>query len=53
MWDVLGKATGQPVWKLLRGRLERLLAYASSGELVAPRERAARCVALRDAGLEP
>ena len=51
VWDVLGKATGQPVWKLLGGRSERLLAYASSGELVAPRERAARCVALRDAGI--
>jgi D-galactarolactone cycloisomerase len=51
VWDVLGKAAGQPVWKLLGGRSERLLAYASSGELVEPQERAARCVALRDAGI--
>ena len=36
VWDLLGKATGQPVWKLLGGRSERLLAYASSGELVEP-----------------
>ncbi|RDI74620.1 L-alanine-DL-glutamate epimerase/enolase-related protein [Gaiella occulta] len=52
VWDVLGKATGQPVWKLLGGRSERLLAYASSGELVEPAERAARCVSLRDAGVK-
>jgi len=52
VWDLLGKATGQPVWKLLGGRSERLLAYASSGELVEPDERARRCVALRDAGVK-
>ena len=46
-----GKALGQPLWKLLGGRSERLLAYASSGELVAPEERAERCVALVEAGV--
>jgi len=51
VWDVVGKATGQPVWKLLGGRSDRLLAYVSSGELVEPGERARRCVALRDAGV--
>ncbi len=51
VWDLIGKACGQPVWKLLGGRSERLLAYASSGELVEPEERARRCVALRDAGV--
>ncbi len=39
-----------PLWKLLGGRSERILAYASSGELVEPDERARRCVALRDGG---
>ena len=43
VWDIVGKATGQPLWKLLGGRSERLLAYASTGELVAPEERADRC----------
>jgi D-galactarolactone cycloisomerase len=52
VWDVLGKATGQPVWKLLGGRSESLLAYASSGELVEPAERARRCVVLRDTGVK-
>lgn len=51
VWDLLGRATGQPLWKLLGGRSERLLAYASSCEVVETAERAARCVALRDAGV--
>jgi D-galactarolactone cycloisomerase len=51
VWDVLGKVTGQPLWKLLGGRSERLFAYASNAEPVESSERAARCVALRDAGV--
>ena len=35
-------ALGEPLWRLLGGRSERMLAYASSGELVAPDERARR-----------
>jgi L-alanine-DL-glutamate epimerase-like enolase superfamily enzyme len=32
LWDLLGKALGQPVWRLLGGRLrERISAYASGG----------------------
>jgi L-alanine-DL-glutamate epimerase-like enolase superfamily enzyme len=51
VWDLAGRALGQPLWRLLGGRNERIAAYASSGELVPPEERARRCVALRDAGL--
>jgi D-galactarolactone cycloisomerase len=51
VWDLAGRALGEPLWRLLGGRQERLLAYASSGELVAPDERARRVVALRDAGV--
>ena len=51
VWDVVGKALGQPAWKLLGGRNERLLAYASSGEPVEWAERAERCVALADRGV--
>jgi L-alanine-DL-glutamate epimerase-like enolase superfamily enzyme len=40
-----------PCWKLLGGRTDRLLAYASSCERVPPDERVRRCVALRDAGV--
>jgi L-alanine-DL-glutamate epimerase-like enolase superfamily enzyme len=51
VWDLVGRAVGQPVHLLLGGRNERIRAYASSGELVSPEERARRCVALRDAGV--
>src|SRR5438876_2965480 len=37
VWDLAGRALGTPCWKLLGGRSERLLAYASSAELLAPR----------------
>ncbi len=51
VWDLLGRARNEPLWLLLGGTRERMLAYASSGELVTPEERARRCVALRDAGV--
>ncbi len=50
-WDLAGRALDQPLWKLLGGRSDRLLAYASSGELVSPEERAERVAALRDRGV--
>ena len=34
VWDLVGKVLGQPLWRLLGGRSERLIAYASSGELL-------------------
>ena len=51
VWDVVGRASGQPLWRLLGGRSERLLAYASAAHMVEPAERARRAVALRDAGV--
>jgi L-alanine-DL-glutamate epimerase-like enolase superfamily enzyme len=51
VWDLVGKALDEPLWRLLGGRRERLPAYASSGELVPAEERVRRCVALRDAGV--
>ena len=48
VWDAVGKALGVPLWKLLGGRSEQLLAYASSGELLEPEARVARCLALRE-----
>lgn len=51
VWDLVGKALGEPLWRLLGGRSERLLAYASSGEAVDAEERVRRCVALRDEGV--
>lgn len=33
LWDLIGKITGQPCWKLLGGLSPRVRAYASSGTL--------------------
>ena len=52
VWDLVGRAAGQPVWKLLGGRNERLLAYASNAERVSAAERATRIAAQRDAGIK-
>lgn len=51
VWDLVGRALGQPLWRLLGGRSERLCAYASSGEVVEPDERVSRVAALRDRGI--
>jgi L-alanine-DL-glutamate epimerase-like enolase superfamily enzyme len=51
VWDAVGKALGLPLWKLLGGRSERLLAYASTGELLEPSERVERCLQLREQGV--
>ncbi len=52
VWDLVGKVLDVPVWKLLGGRSERLLAYASSAELVPAEERAERCLALVEQGIK-
>jgi D-galactarolactone cycloisomerase len=51
VWDLRGRAHRTPLWRLLGGERNRTGAYASSGELVSPEERAQRAVALRDAGV--
>jgi L-alanine-DL-glutamate epimerase-like enolase superfamily enzyme len=51
VWDLVGRALGLPCWRLLGGRSERLLAYASSAEPLATEERVARVLALRDVGI--
>jgi len=39
LWDIIGKATGQPVYRLLGGGADRLRAYASTGEVRPTAER--------------
>jgi D-galactarolactone cycloisomerase len=51
VFDLVGRALETPCWQLLGGRSERLVAYASSAELVSAGERVARVAALRDAGI--
>jgi L-alanine-DL-glutamate epimerase-like enolase superfamily enzyme len=50
VWDLVGRAADEPLWRLLGGRNEALVAYASTGERVLRDERVRRCRALRDAG---
>jgi len=52
VWDLLGRARDEPLWHLLGGTKDRIVAYASSGELVDAEERVRRCGALRDAGVQ-
>jgi hypothetical protein len=40
LWDLAGKITGQPCWKLLGGLSRKVRAYASSGTLRTPSETA-------------
>jgi L-alanine-DL-glutamate epimerase-like enolase superfamily enzyme len=51
IWDLAARALEQPLWRLLGGRSERLLAYASSGEAADADERAERVATLRERGV--
>ena len=33
IWDLVGRASDQPLWRLLGGTSDRIAAYASTGEL--------------------
>jgi D-galactarolactone cycloisomerase len=50
LWDLVGKACGQPVATLFGGASDRLAVYASSGSITSPSDRADSAVALRDEG---
>jgi D-galactarolactone cycloisomerase len=50
LWDIIGKACGQPVAVLFGGACTRLPAYASFGEHMAPAQRAEAVLAARQAG---
>jgi D-galactarolactone cycloisomerase len=52
LWDLAGKAAGQPAAELLGGQLKRLPAYASTGEQRSPSERAESALRLRDEGFK-
>lgn len=50
LWDLMGKISGQPLWKLLGGPSGRVRVYASTGERLAAPVRAASAGRLRDQG---
>ena len=49
-WDIIGKALGQPVYRLLGGYQERVKAYASTGELREPSARLEYVAHIREMG---
>ena len=51
VWDLAARAERVPLWRLLGGSRERMLAYASTGELVTAEERVRRCLALQESGV--
>ncbi len=50
LWDIIGKVASLPVSVLFGGMTDRLPAYASSGELKSPPDRAQAALAAREAG---
>ncbi len=52
LWDIIGKAANQPLYRLWGGRRRRLSAYASTAELGTPEERAAQAKHYKDRGFK-
>jgi L-alanine-DL-glutamate epimerase-like enolase superfamily enzyme len=52
LWDIVGQVTGQPVSVLFGGAVDSLPAYASTGEVKAPAERAESALAMREQGFK-
>ena len=50
LWDIIGKAAGLPVHKLLGGARDRLDAYASTGALKPPQAHVDMCEQIRSEG---
>jgi D-galactarolactone cycloisomerase len=47
LWDLMGKISGQPLWRLLGGRSRRVRVYASTGERLPAAQRVAAARALQ------
>lgn len=50
LWDLLGKITDQPLWRLLGGKRRRVPVYASTGEKLPPAARAESARKLQEEG---
>ncbi|WP_330229085.1 mandelate racemase/muconate lactonizing enzyme family protein [Nocardia sp. NBC_00508] len=51
-WDIIGKAANMPVAQLFGGAQKKVAAYASTGELRDPVQRAESALAIREAGFQ-
>jgi len=52
LWDIIGKTCGKPIYKLLGGYQDRVLAYASTGMIKKPKEHADDAVKYLDMGFK-
>ena len=52
LWDIMGKALGQPVYRLLGAYRDRVKAYASTGELREPSARVESALAIKEKGFK-
>lgn len=50
LWDLMGQISGQPLWKLLGGRANRVRLYASCGERQPAAQRAESAQRLKEMG---
>jgi len=51
LWDIIGKASGKPVYKLLGAYRDRVPAYLATAQLHSPKEHAEEAVKYRDEGV--
>jgi len=51
LWDIIGKATGKPVYKLLGAYRDRVPVYVATAQLHSPEEHAKEAVKYRDEGV--
>jgi L-alanine-DL-glutamate epimerase-like enolase superfamily enzyme len=52
LWDILGKAAGMPVYKLLGARRNKVMAYAATGQIKPAEEYARKAVAYKERGIK-
>lgn len=52
LWDLMGKISGQPLWKLLGGRRNSVKPYASTGSRQPAAKKAALAVELKNQGYQ-
>jgi len=52
LWDIAAKKAGVPLYKLLGGKSDKLLAYCSTGEIHPPEQRVQDVLAMRERGFK-